>query len=120
IVAGQAAAVNLIGARVDLAAPMKATAQVDPQVEISEPFVARALPQTAGRIAQYLAGLGDADRQSGLAKPMPELQIDQLLVGIARILRLALGTGFRRNLRPVITFIARFVGLVIAGFIARF
>ena len=48
----------------------------------------------------------NADRQAGLAKPIPELQIDQLLVGIARILRLALGTGFRRNLRTVVSFVA--------------
>src|SRR5438045_4104999 len=104
IIAGQPAAVNLIGARVDLAAPLEAAPEIDPQVEIGEPFVARTLPQTAGRIAEHLAGLGDADRQSGLAKPMPEFQIDQLLIGIARILRLALGTGFRRNLRTVVSF----------------
>src|SRR5947207_15215258 len=59
VVGGQPAPLDLIGARIDFAAPMQAAPQIDAQIEIGEARVQRALPQTAGQIAEDLAGFGN-------------------------------------------------------------
>ena len=117
VVRAQPAPMDLIGAREDLAAHMEAGAQIDFQIGISDAFIARALAQPASQIAEDLAGLGDGERDSGLAEPVPQLEIQQLLAGIAGIIRLVFGARFRRGWRLRVFFLAGFnralVGFVI-------
>src|SRR2546423_10679655 len=77
IVAAQPAPVDLISACEDLAAHMKAGTEIDFQIEIGNAFVARALAQTPGQIAEDFAGFGDPELAPGLAKPVPRLKTEQ-------------------------------------------